>query len=73
MNDMLLCLMPLRLVSIGLLLNKGMNYLMRPIDGNRAFSKGHWKYFHVRFLTKQQITMMDKHLKKINIVSGSAQ
>ena len=41
MNDMPLCLMPLHLVSIGLLLNKRMNYLTRPIDGNRAFSKGH--------------------------------
>ena len=30
------------------------------------------KYFHVRFLTKQQITMMDKHLKTINIVSVGA-
>ena len=40
-NDTLLCLMPLHLVSIGLLLNKGINYLMRPINGNRAFSKDH--------------------------------
>ena len=29
-----------------------------------------YKYFHVRFLSKQQITMIDKHLNTISIASN---
>ena len=40
-DDMLLCLIPLRVVSICLLLYKRANYFTVPIDGTCTFSKGH--------------------------------
>ena len=66
---MILCLMPQHVVTNCLLLCKGANHFTISIDGDRAFSKGIYIYFHVRFLMTQQITMIDKQLNTINIAS----